>query len=232
MIDTMKTNIAYLFAGLLAVTLFSCSDDSDLLIHQEPLVVLQELVMQEEEMKSDSEEVSTPMLDLQTVADAQRALRPSISQQMDGEQPDKKGQKGRDHRDWFDTFDSMRLKDLEKNAILQFGDLYAIERSGKDSLLFKFYLPEELKDKAYLYEGLHVKVITYFRYGDGLTISKKKELFSNDCFSFDDSFMVSKNEWEQKNRDHIIQYFFWDDIKCDGRETTLENLVIFKEWHE
>ena len=226
----MKTNIAYLFAGLLAVTLLSCSDDTDLLIQQEPLVVLQELVMQEEEMQSDSEEESASMLDYQAALDAQRALRPSTSQQMDGDQPDKKGQKGRDHRDWFDTFDSMRLKDIEKNAILQFGDLYAIERSGTDSLLFKFYLPEGLKDKAYLYEGLHVKVITYFRYGDGLTTSEIKELFSNDCFSFDDSFIVSRNEWKEKNRDYIIQFFFWNDTGCEGRETTLENLVIFKEW--
>jgi len=79
MIDAMKTNIAYLFAGFLAVTMLSCSDD------------LEPLMMQEEE--------SAPMLEYQTASDAQRALRPRTSQQMEGEQPDKKGEKGRDHRE-------------------------------------------------------------------------------------------------------------------------------------
>ncbi len=226
----MKTNIAYLFAALLVVSLLSCSDDTELFIQQDPLVVQHELVMQQEEIQSDSGEESAPMLDYLTATDAQRALRPSMpAKPDDGEQPDKKGEKGRDHRDWFDTFGSIRLKHSDNYQELHLGDLYAIDRGRGEPYLFRFYLPEGLKDKAYLYEGLHVKVITYFRYGDGRTISQIKDLFSNDCFSFDDTFTVSRNEWTEKNRDHIIQYFFWDDNKCDGREIILNNLVIFKE---
>lgn len=235
----MKTKIAYLFAGFLTVTLLSCSDDSDLLIQQEALVVQQELVMQEEEKQSDSEEESVPILDYQTVLDAQRAVRPSSSQQMDGEQPDKKGQKGRDHRDWYDTFENSRIKDFEKDITqLELGDLYAIDPDGVNKYIFKFYFPEEYREYAKKYEGKRVVVSLYYRTGwsSGMFI---QELFRTDSFSLDDSFLVARYDWEHSYYygwnntycGYIIEYSFGVSDDSSRRETTFNDLLIIKEWH-
>ena len=209
----MKINIAYLFAGLLAVTLLSCSDDT------EPLI------MQEEE--------SALMLDYQTALDAQRALLPSTSQQMDGEQPDKKGQKGRDHRDWYDVFENSRIKDFEKDITqLELGDLYAIDRDGVNPYIFKFYFPEELRDRAKKFEGVRAWVYLCC-YGMGTV----KKCFSTDCFSFDDYFTIPI--YEMNNWYYFKIYFYngYEELSYDERtkaahkEVAFKDMVIIKEWH-
>ena len=202
----MKTNIVYLFAGLLAMTLLSCSDDS------EPLIMQQE--------------VSTPMLDYQTVTDAQRALRPSrSSQQMDGEQPDKKGEKGRDHRDWFDDFNNAKIKDFEKDITqLDVGDLYAIDPDGVNQYIFKFYFPEKYLDYAKEhYTNIRVSLYTYW----GQLV--EYNYFTTNDLSLDDSFTVPRkyvSDWYYFVC-HYNYFFSWYDI----REVKFNDLVIIKEWH-
>ena len=213
----MKINIAYLFAGLLAVTLLSCSDDSEPLIMQE--------------------EMSAPMLDYQTALDAQRALRPSTSQQMDGEQPDKKGQKGRDHRDWYDVFENSRIKDFEKDITqLELGDLYAIDPDGVNPYIFKFYFPDEYREYAKKYEGKRVVVNLYYIQGWS-SRTFIQELFRTDSFSLDDSFLLSRYGWDyayyygwnNMYLGYIIQYSF-SDVKGSRRELQFNDIVIIKEW--
>ncbi len=165
----MKTNIAYLFAGFLAVTMLSCSND------------LEPLMMQEEE--------SAPMLDYQTATDAQRALRPSMSAKPeDGEQPDKKGEKGRDHRDWFDDFNNAKIKDFEKDITqLDVGDLYAIDPDGVNPYIFKFYFPEKYLDYAKEhYTNIRVSLYTYW----GQLV--EYNFFTTNELSLDDSFTVPR----------------------------------------
>ena len=215
----MKTNIAYLFAGLLVVSLLSCSDD------------LEPLMMQEE--------VSPPMLDYQTATDAQRALRPSrSSQQMDGEQPDKKGEKGRDHRDWFEAFNNTKIKDFEKDITqLELGDLYAIDPDGVNPYIFKFYFPDEYRGYAKKYEGKRVVVNLYYITGwsSGIFI---QELFRTDSFSLDDSFLVSRYGWDYAYYyglnniycGYTFQYSF-NSVGESSREMHFNDLVIIKEWH-
>lgn len=180
----MKINVFYLFTAFLAVTLLSCSEDSEPLIMQE--------------------EVSTPMLDYQTVADAQRALRPSMSsQQVDEEDPDKKGQKGRDHRDWFDAFNNAKIKDFERDITqLGVGDLYAIDPDGVNQYIVKFYFPEEYRDYAKQWEGKIVSASMYYVANNG--IFHMKQLFSTDSFSLDDSFLLSRRDWEGGYFDYVI----------------------------
>lgn len=206
----MKTNIAYLFAGLLAVTLLSCSDDSEPLIMQE--------------------EVSTPMLDYQTIADAQRALRPSMSAKPEeGEQPDKKGEKGRDHRDWFDIFENSRIKDFEKDINqLGIGDLYAIDPDGVNPYIFKFYFPEEYMDYAKKeYERMHVLVSLYSCWGQ-----RVDNYFSTNALSFDDSFTVPReyvSDWYY----FVCHYDHYSTTNWrDVRNIQFEDLVIIKEWQK
>lgn len=203
----MKTNIAYLFAGLLAVTLLSCSDDSEPLIMQE--------------------EVSTPMLDYQTVVDAQRALRPSMSAKPEeGEQPDKKGQKGRDHRDWFEAFGNTRIKDFEKDITqLDVGDLYAIDVDGVNPYIVKFYFPEEYMDYAKQWEGKIVSASMYYVQDHGTFLMK--ELFRTDSFSLDDSFLLSRRDWEGGYFDYVIRY----SLASDNKEIKYKDLLIIKAWH-
>ncbi len=215
----MKTNIAYLFATLLVVSLLSCSDDS------EPLM------MQEEE--------SAPMLDYQTVADAQRALRPSrSSQQADEEEPDKKGQKGRDHRDWFEAFNNAKIKDFEKDITqLDVGDLYAIDPDGVNPYIFKFYFPEEYQEYANQYEGKRVVVNLEYIMGWSSRLFIQ-ELFRTDSFSLDDSFLVSRYGWDYAYYyglnnmycGYTIKYSF-SGVSGSQRELHFDNLVIIKEWH-
>jgi hypothetical protein len=202
----MKTNIAYMFAGLLTVTLLSCSDDS------EPLVM--------------QEEMSTPMLDYQTVADAQRALRPSMSsQQADEGEPDKKGQKGRDHRDWFEAFGNTRIKDFERDITqLDVGDLYAIDPDGVNPYIVKFYFPEEYRDYAKQWEGKIVSASMYYVENKGTFLMK--QLFSTDSFSLDDSFLLSRRDWEGGYFDYVIRY----SLACDNKEIKYKDLVIIKAW--
>ena len=168
----MKTNIVNLFAGLLAVTMLSCSDD------------LEPLIMQEE--------VGTPMLDYQTVADAQRALRPSrSSQQADEEEPDKKGQKGRDHRDNMDNYGNEGLK-IESPRELQVGDLYLTGYDEeKDEYLFKFYWGDEINEEINEMLAFANIFVTFVRKGYGSLVSGKNRTNSgyryydvDDIFSF------------------------------------------------
>ncbi len=202
----MKTNIAYLFAGLLVVSLLSCSDD------------LEPLMMQEEE--------SAPMLEYQTATDAQRALRPRASQQMDGEQPDKKGEKGRDHRDWFDDFNNAKIKDFEKDITqLDVGDLYAIDPDGVNQYIVKFYFPEEYRDYAKKYEGKRASASMY--YVENKRSFQIKQLFSTDSLSFDDTFLLSRTEWDKGYFDYVIRY----SLAGDRKEIKFNDLVIIKEWH-
>ncbi|MBO7554192.1 MAG: hypothetical protein J6T82_09200 [Bacteroidaceae bacterium] len=204
----MKTNIVYLFAGLLAVTLLSCSEDSEPLIMQE--------------------EVSTPMLDYQTLADAQRALRPSATaQEAELGQPDKKGEKGRDHRDWFDAFENTRIKNFEKDITqLEIGDLYAIDPDGVNPYIFKFYFPEKYRDYAKEeYEGMYLRVSLYSYWGQMVEYN----FFSTSDFSLDDSFTVPRkyvSDWYYFEC-HYNYYSSWLDI----REVKINDLVIIKEWH-
>ncbi len=201
----MKTNIAYLFAGLLVVSLLSCSDD------------LEPLMMQEEE--------SAPMLEYQTATDAQRALRPRASQQMDGEQPDKKGEKGRDHRDWFDDFNNAKIKDFEKDITqLDVGDLYAIDPDGVNQYIVKFYFPEEYRDYAKKYEGKRASASMY--YVENKRSFQIKQLFSTDSLSFDDTFLLSRTEWDKGYFDYVIRY----SLACDNKEIKYKDLVIIKAW--
>lgn len=203
----MKTNIAYLFAGLLAVTLLSCSDDS------EPLVM--------------QEEVSTPILDYQTVVDAQRALRPSMSAKPEeGEQPDKKGEKGRDHRDWFEAFNNAKIKDFERDITqLDVGDLYAIDVDGVNPYIVKFYFLEEYMDYAKQWEGKIVSASMYYIQGHGTFLMK--ELFRTDSFSLDDSFLLSRRDWEGGYFDYVIRY----SLASDNKEIKYKDLLIIKAWH-
>ena len=203
----MKTNIAYLFAGLLAVTLLSCSDDSEPLIMQE--------------------EVSTPMLDYQTIADAQRALRPSMSAKPEeGEQPDKKGEKGRDHRDWFEAFNNAKIKDFERDITqLDVGDLYAIDVDGVNPYIVKFYFPEEYMDYAKQWEGKIVSASMYYVQDHGTFLMK--ELFRTDSFSLDDSFLLSRRDWEGGYFDYVIRY----SLASDNKEIKYKDLLIIKAWH-
>ena len=204
----MKTNIVYLFAGLLAVTLLSCSEDSEPLIMQK--------------------EVSTPMLDYQTLADAQRALRPSATaQELEQGQPDKKGEKGRDHRDWFDAFENTRIKNFEKDITqLEIGDLYAIDPDGVNPYIFKFYFPEKYRDYAKEeYEGMYLRVSLYSYWGQMVEYN----FFSTSDFSLDDSFTVPReyvSDWYYFEC-HYNYYSSWLDI----REVKINDLVIIKEWH-
>ena len=201
----MKTNIAYLFAGLLVVSLLSCSDDSEPLIMQK--------------------EMNTPLLDDQTATDAQRALRPRASQQMDGEQPDKKGEKGRDHRDWFDDFNNAKIKDFEKDITqLDVGDLYAIDPDGVNPYIFKFYFPEKYLDYAKEhYTNIRVSLYTYW----GQLV--EYNFFSTSDLSFDDSYAVPRkyvSDWYYFVC-HYSYYSSWHDI----REVKFNDLVIIKAWH-
>lgn len=208
----MKTNIVYLFAGLLAVTLLSCSEDSEPLIMQE--------------------EVSTPMLDYQTLADAQRALRPSATaQELEQGQPDKKGEKGRDHRDWFDAFENTRIKSFENDITqLDVGDLYAIDPDGVNPYIFKFYFPEEYRDYAKKYEGMQVNVGIYSKYYP--EYNPIEYIFQTLYFSLDDSFTVSRYRWDNPYAGYYIKYTFRFGNSIDKeKETTFKDLVIIKEWH-
>ena len=207
----MKTkNIAYLFAGFLAMTLLSCSDDSEPLIMQE--------------------EVSTTMLDYQTVTDAQRALLPRSSQQMDdgAVQPDRKGEKGRDHREWYDVIGNGRFKNFDTGSLLSPGELYAIDPDGVNAYIFKFFFPEEFRAKTELYEGLRV-VVTIIERGNGWMTSNSK-VFDGYPFQFDDSFRFPRsliNDWD------IISYNIYSDhptTEClFRREIQFSDLVIIKQ---
>ena len=175
MIDTMKTNIAYLFAGFLAVTMLSCSDDS------EPLMM--------------QEEYSASLVDYQTATEAQRALHPIISsQQTDGEDPDKKGQKGRDHREWYDVFGSGRIKNLNAD-FLSPGQLFAIDTDGHSPYIFKFYFPEEKKiNDEFL--GMRVYVDVYQKTTTGMYYYD--HFIDAYPFHYDDTFIVPRDylkEW-------------------------------------
>lgn len=208
----MKTNIAYLFAAMLAISLLSCSGDS------EPLV------MAEEEMQLNSD----PMIDYQTASDAQRSLRPSVTtQQMDGDQPDKKGEKGRDHRDWINDIGSTAIKSFEKEKQLGIGDLYAIDKDGVNPYIVKFYFPEEYREYAKQYEGKLFSVSMFYIEGNGATM-RMKELFKTDSFSLDDSFPVSRTEWDNGYFDYV---FVYDWNNCEQRMMRYKDLTIIKQWH-
>ena len=202
----MKTNIAYLFAGFLAVTMLSCSDD------------LEPLMMQEE--------VSTPMLEYQTASDAQRALRPRTSQQMEGEQPDKKGEKGRDHRDWFHDWTNERLKSLDTGSVLSLGELYALDPDGVNPYIFKFYFPDELKEEAKKYEGMCVKVMLYNSSGAFI----RDRIYYSENFSLDDFFTIPRYYVSDC---YCFKYYFIQSYSSSSlfmRETQVKDMVIIKEW--
>ena len=203
----MKTNIAYLFAGFLAMTLLSCSDDS------EPLMM--------------QEEVSTPMLDYQTVTDAQRALLPRSSQQMDdgAVQPDRRGEKGRDHRDWFHDWTNERLKNLDTGSTLSLGELYAIDPDGVSPYVFKFYFPDELKEEAMKYEGMCVKVMLYNSSGAFI----KDRIYYSENFSLDDFFTTPRYYVSDC---YCFKYYFFQSYSSSSlfiRETQVKDMVIIKE---
>ena len=203
----MKTNIAYLFAGFLAMTLLSCSDDS------EPLMM--------------QEEVSTPMLDYQTVTDAQRALLPRSSQQMDdgAVQPDRRGEKGRDHRDWFHDWTNERLKNLDTGSTLSLGELYAIDPDGVSPYVFKFYFPDELKEEAMKYEGMCVKVMLYNSSGAFI----KDRIYYSENFSLDDFFTTPRYYVSDC---YCFKYYFiqgYSNSSLFIRETQVKDMVIIKE---
>ena len=165
----MKTNIAYLFAGLLAVTLLSCSDD------------LEPLIIQEEE--------TALMLDYQTVTDAQRALRPSTSAQpKDGQQPDKKGQKGRDHRDNVDYYGNERLK-IESPRELHVGDLYVTGYDEeKDEYYMQFYWGDEISEETKAMLTLAQIYVIFNRQGYGSLGSGKSSSSYPNYYAIGDTF--------------------------------------------
>lgn len=138
------------------------------------------------------------------------------------------GEKGRDHRDWFEVFENSRIKDYEKDKVLNIGDLYAIDPDGVNPYIFKFYFPEEYKDYAKeKYERMHVKVSLYTYWGEPVEYN----YFYTNELSLDDSFTVPRkyvSDW----------YYFvccfnyyssttWSDV----RNIKYEDLVIIKEWH-
>lgn len=213
----MKTNIAYLFAAMLAISLLSCSGDS------EPLVVA------EEEMQLNSD----PMIDYQTASDAQRSLRPrATTQQMDGDQPDKKGEKGRDHRDWINDIGRAAIKNFEKETKLEFGDLYAIDKDGVNPYIVKFYFPEESMEYAKQYEGKRATAAMYYEDGGfyeerGWGFFLMKQLFQTDNFSLDDSFPVSRTEWENGYFDYVLVYH----LNGERRMIKFKDLPIIELWH-
>ena len=201
----MKINIAYLFAGFLAMSLLSCSD------YSEPLIM--------------QEEVSTPMLDYQTATEAQRALRPSMSAKPEeGDQPDKKGEKGRDHRDWFDAFNNARIKDLEKDITqLELGDLYAIDPDGVNPYIFRFYFPEKYLDYAKEHYT-NIRVSLYSWWGAGVEYNY---FATSDLVNY--SFIVPReyvSDWY-----YFVCYYNYYSSWHDIREVKFNDLVIIKEWH-
>ncbi|MBR1940978.1 MAG: hypothetical protein IJ845_06570 [Bacteroidaceae bacterium] len=208
----MKTNIAYLFAAMLTIFLLSCSGDS------EPLVVA------EEEMQLNSD----PMIDYQTASDAQRSLRPkATTQQMDGDQPDKKGEKGRDHRDWINDIGRAAIKNFEKETKLGYGDLYAIDKDGVNPYIVKFYFPEEdYEEYATKYEGRRVSVSMIYINGNGSSMHVKT-LYDTYSFSLDDSFLVSRTEFSNGYFDYVLHYY----LSGENRRINFKDLPIIKQWH-
>ena len=162
-----------------------------------------------------------------TDIDALRSVKPKSSS---GRSSDMihDGEKGRDHRDWFEVFENSRIKDFEKDKVLNIGDLYAIDPDGVNPYIFKFYFPEEYRDYAKEeYEGMHVKVSLYTTWGQ----SVEDTFFYTNDLSLDDSFTVP--------REYVSDWYYfvcsfnnyssttWRDV----RNIKFEDLVIIKEWH-
>ena len=162
-----------------------------------------------------------------TDIDAIRSVKPKSSS---GRSSDTihDGEKGRDHRDWFEVFENTRIKDFEKDKVLNIGDLYAIDPDGVNPYIFKFYFPEEYRDYAKEeYEGMHVLVSLYSTWGQRVEYN----YFSTNQLSLDDSFNVP--------REYVSDWYYfvcsfnnyssttWRDV----RNIKFEDLVIIKEWH-
>ena len=207
----MKTkNIAYLFAGFLAMTLLSCSDDS------EPLMM--------------QEEVSTPMLDYQTVTDAQRALLPRSSQQMDdgAVQPDRKGEKGRDHREWYDVIGNGRFKNFDTGSLLSPGELYAIDPDGVNAYIFKFFFPEEFRKNIQVCEGLRISIRRVEEGYLGTWVNYYGVYYAYP-FQFDDCFKLPRDYFHNWD---VIEYSVYADYKTNyisHGQIQFSDLVIIKQ---
>ena len=207
----MKTNIVYLFAALFAVTLISCTDESEQLFPAEV-----------EEMNDSVLIHSNPLLD------EVRSLRPSTSQQMDDgtAQPDRKGEKGRDHREWFHDWTNERLKNLDTGYTLSLGELYAIDPDGVNPYVFKFYFPDELMEEAKKYEGMCVKVMLYSSSGAFI----RDRIYYSQNFSLDDFFTTPRYYVSDC---YCFKYYFFQSYSSSSlfiRETQVKDMVIIKEW--
>lgn len=210
----MKAKYLYPFVALFAVMLVSCSDESEQLF---PAVI--------EKMAAVNDSV---LINSKAFSDGVRSLRPSTSQQTeDGSVlPDRKGEKGRDHREWYDMMFNDRFKNFGTDIIFSTGELYAIDPDDVNRYIFKFYFPEEFREKTELFEGLSIMVyIVDHSYG----WYHYQCIFKAYPFQFGDSFTVARDLFQNR---HSIEYYIYSDhptTKClFHRKIPFSDLVIMK----